>query len=237
MILLIKLLTAHFIGDFILQTDRMVRSKEEGKLASPMLYIHVLIHAVLSVLVVWTSKYWMAILIIVLSHFIIDAWKLYYQNESNKRELFILDQAMHILVIVCVTQFYTPWMNSFLKLNYDEIMLLVLVIVLITVVSSHIIKVIISKWQPENEDQDRDSLSNAGKYIGILERLFVFGFIVSGNMQGIGFLLAAKSVFRFGDLKDSIDRKLTEYILIGTLLSFGIAMLLSYTFLILYKEL
>jgi hypothetical protein len=35
--------------------------------------------------------------------------------------------------------------------------------------------------------------------------------------------LAAKSIFRFGDLKESKDRKLTEYVLIGTLLSFGIA--------------
>ncbi|MFV0501856.1 MAG: hypothetical protein ACK5MH_09735 [Bacteroidales bacterium] len=42
-------------------------------------------------------------------------------------------------------------------------------------------------------------------------------------MSGIGFLLAAKSIFRFGDLKDSKDRKLTEYILIGTLLSFAVA--------------
>jgi len=36
-------------------------------------------------------------------------------------------------------------------------------------------------------------------------------------------LIAAKSVFRFGDLRESKNRKLTEYILIGTLLSFGIA--------------
>jgi glucose uptake protein GlcU len=33
--------------------------------------------------------------------------------------------------------------------------------------------------------------------------------------------LANKSIFRFGDLKRSKDVKLTEYILIGTLLSFG----------------
>ena len=57
----------------------------------------------------------------------------------------------------------------------------------------------------------------------MLERLFVFIFVITGNWEGIGFLLAAKSVFRFGDLKESKDRKLTEYILIGTLLSFGIA--------------
>lgn len=49
-------------------------------------------------------------------------------------------------------------------------------------------------------------------------------FIVTGHWEAVGFLLAAKSVFKFGDLKESKDRKLTEYILIGTLLSFGIAM-------------
>jgi hypothetical protein len=57
----------------------------------------------------------------------------------------------------------------------------------------------------------------------MLERIFVFTFIVTGNWNAIGFLLAAKSVFRFGDLKESKDRKLTEYVLIGALLSFGIA--------------
>jgi hypothetical protein len=66
-------------------------------------------------------------------------------------------------------------------------------------------------------------LPNAGKYIGILERLLVFTFVVLGHWEAIGFLVAAKSVFRFGDLKESGNRKLTEYILIGTLLSFGIA--------------
>jgi hypothetical protein len=73
-------------------------------------------------------------------------------------------------------------------------------------------------------DSLEESLSNAGKYIGMLERLLVFIFIVTGHWEGIGFLLAAKSVFRFGDLKKSKDRKLTEYILIGTLLSFSIAL-------------
>ena len=41
----------------------------------------------------------------------------------------------------------------------------------------------------------------------------------------VGFLLAAKSIFRFGDLKEAHDIKLTEYVLIGTLLSFGIAII------------
>lgn len=57
----------------------------------------------------------------------------------------------------------------------------------------------------------------------MLERLLICCFILAGHFEAIGFLLAAKSIFRFGDLKEAQDRKLTEYVLIGTLLSFGIA--------------
>ena len=60
-------------------------------------------------------------------------------------------------------------------------------------------------------------------YIGILERILVFVFVILNHWEAVGFLITAKSVFRFGDLKESKHRKLTEYILIGTLISFGIA--------------
>lgn len=73
-------------------------------------------------------------------------------------------------------------------------------------------------------------MKDAGRYIGMLERLFVFTFVLLGQWEAIGFLLAAKSVFRFGDLTKASDRKLTEYILIGTLLSFGIAIMLGIVF-------
>jgi hypothetical protein len=43
--------------------------------------------------------------------------------------------------------------------------------------------------------------------------------------DAIGLLITAKSVFRFNDLKASNNRKLTEYILIGTFLSFGLAII------------
>jgi len=95
--------------------------------------------------------------------------------------------------------------------------------------ASVIVKTIISKWPPDltASRMDQETLQNAGKWIGILERLMIYGFILLGKWEGIGFLLAAKSVFRFGDLKDARDMKLTEYVLIGTLLSFGMAMLLG----------
>jgi hypothetical protein len=45
--------------------------------------------------------------------------------------------------------------------------------------------------------------------------------------NGIGFLIAAKSVLRFGEIKDPSQRKVAEYIIIGTFLSFGWALLIS----------
>lgn len=97
-------------------------------------------------------------------------------------------------------------------------------ILFLTKPTSIIIKNIISIWTPESKNKNDDSLQNAGNYIGIFERLFVFCFIITGHFEAIGFLLAAKSIFRFGDLKEAKDRKLTEYVLIGTLLSFGMAL-------------
>lgn len=98
---------------------------------------------------------------------------------------------------------------------------------MITSVSAIIIKVFITQWSPESKKENDASLAKAGRYIGILERLFVFIFVATNHWEAIGFLLAAKSVFRFGDLTSSKDRKLTEYILIGTLLSFGLAILIG----------
>ena len=60
-----------------------------------------------------------------------------------------------------------------------------------------------------------------------MERLLILVFVLLGKWEGVGFLLAAKSVFRFGDLKEAHDMRLTEYVLIGTLLSFGIAIFVA----------
>jgi hypothetical protein len=78
---------------------------------------------------------------------------------------------------------------------------------------------------------DHKSLPNAGKYIGIMERLFVLLFIILGRWDAIGLLITAKSVFRFNDLKASNNRKLTEYILIGTFMSFGLAIIAGLVYL------
>jgi hypothetical protein len=79
----------------------------------------------------------------------------------------------------------------------------------------------------ENNLRSSISLNEAGKWIGIFERILVFTFVVSGHFEGIGFLIAAKSILRFNDIKGNEARKEAEYILIGTLMSFSFSILIG----------
>ncbi|AEV31824.1 Protein of unknown function (DUF3307) [Owenweeksia hongkongensis DSM 17368] len=227
----LTILLAHLLGDFGLQPAKWVKDKMQRKHRSPKLYFHIGIHALLLlVLLSFDFQYWLGILIIVVSHLLIDILKINLQGKYNSRLLFFGDQFLHILVLIGVTQIYFPDFINFPALWSENLLLLATAVSLLTFVSSILIKVLISNWSPATEDDKDDSLAKAGTYIGMLERLFVFGFVISGHWEAIGFLIAAKSVFRFGDLKESKDRKLTEYILIGTLVSFGIAILVGVLF-------
>lgn len=230
MILFIKLVLAHLIGDFILQPTTWVKAKEERKLKAWQLYVHVLIHAVLILLIVWDAYFWPWALLIAGTHFIIDALKISLQREKTKRVLFFIDQALHILVLYFVTCIYLDYTPSVDLFNDQNILLFITCLAFLTTPTSAAIKFFIARWTPHMTDGDDESLQSAGKYIGVLERLFVFAFLASGHPEGVGFLIAAKSVFRFGDLKEAKSRKLTEYVLIGTLVSFGIAMITGIVF-------
>ena len=221
--LLLKLLIAHLTGDFVFQPDQWVKEKRRKKHKSRYLYLHLLIHTLALIVVLkFDWNYWPALLVIVPSHFIIDLLKLHLHKKINSRLLFALDQGAHLLVILGVVYFYEPYPINLLPLYSVESLILILSLICLTSVASILMKLIMNRWKLEQEDAS-DSLVQAGKYIGILERLFVFAFILLNQWPAIGWLIAAKSVFRFGDLSRAKDRKLTEYILIGTLLSFGMA--------------
>ncbi|WP_298646442.1 DUF3307 domain-containing protein [uncultured Proteiniphilum sp.] len=224
MTLLIKLILAHLIGDFLLQPKSWVKAKETKKLRSPKFYLHILLHGILSLWILWNWNYWLLALLLMFVHGIIDIIKLYAQREDNKPKWFLIDQGLHIFSILVLWYIWAePTINFHEWFENINVWGHITALLFLTVVSSIIIQVLMSNWSKALNESNDASLNNAGKYIGILERLFVFTFIIAGNWGAIGFLLAAKSVFRFGDLRESKDRKLTEYILIGTLLSFGIA--------------
>ena len=224
MILFTKLLLAHLIGDFLLQPKKWVKDKEKKKAASKYLYLHVLLHFAVTLILLWDFSFWKIALFILISHYFIDLSKLYanslFKNESIP---FFIDQVLHIIVLYCCAYFGNLWEHTsslFKQLDWT----LVTAIVFVSFPAAIIMGKLLEPMS-EKLEMDHKSLPNAGKYIGIIERLFVLLFIILDHWEAIGLLITAKSVFRFNDLKESNSRKLTEYILIGTLISFGIAMI------------
>ncbi|WP_144282807.1 DUF3307 domain-containing protein [Chryseobacterium echinoideorum] len=222
----VQLILAHLLGDFILQPNSWVAEKENKKLKSKYLYLHILIHTILSFIFLWNSKLWWIAILVGITHLIIDLCKLSFQNIQTKKIWFFVDQFLHIAVIAGISFYFKEFDFGFIK--NQEFLKIVMAVLFLTVPASIFIKTLLSSWTPVTETEDNvetDSLSDAGKYIGILERLLIFTFIVVNHWEGVGFMIAAKSVFRFSDLAQAKQRKLTEYVLIGTLLSFGIAVL------------
>ena len=156
-------------------------------------------------------------------HFIIDAWKVNFSNENNKRTFFFVDQVLHLLVIAIFSFAYFSNTEWLLNLWKGENILFAVCFLFVTFVSNIIMLMVLSKWNLQEENDEKSSLDQAGKYIGFLERSFIFMMMIFNYPLGIGFLITAKSVFRFNDLTRAKDRRLTEYVLIGSMLSFGLA--------------
>lgn len=221
MMLFVKIILAHILGDFFLQSRRSIEQKRRLKWLSPHLFLHTVIHFVL-VLLIAGWQLWPQALIIAVAHYVIDGCKLQFETAANRQTLFFVDQLAHIAVIIAVV-----WYTAGIPGYHFESQHLVLItfILLLTRPTSFFISHAMSHWNDRitADEEAQKSLPNAGQFIGIIERLLIFAFIVIGQWGAIGFLMAAKSIFRFGDLTRARDRRLTEYILIGTFLSFGIA--------------
>ncbi len=232
--ILVKLFIAHILGDFFLQPQKWVADKEAKKLKSIKLYLHIGVHLGLLWLLLWDASLWPLIVLVCTQHLVIDTVKLLLQNDKTKRIWFFTDQTLHIISIAATYLLYFGETIDFQSVFSQNNLLLLLCLLFLTQPVSIIMKNVFLKWDLKTLTESDESLEDAGKYIGILERTLVFVFVILGHWQAVGFLITAKSVFRFGDLKESKQRKLTEYVLIGTLTSFGIAILvgLLYNFII-----
>ena len=230
-VLLLKLLLTHFLGDFTFQPNKWIKKRNTNSIKSKYLYYHILVHFVLLLLffINELQNYFPGIVAIILLHYAIDVTKIYACKKEvlSEFKLFLIDQFLHILTIILVCNYYFPFEFSLQNLVSEKILLLITTIILIVSVTPIIIKVFFQRWENDMNFDNKESLKNAGLYIGIIERIFIVLFININFYEGIGYLLAAKSIFRFGDLTNAKDKKLTEYILLGTLLSFIIAIVIG----------
>lgn len=228
-LILFFLILNHIVFDFYLQPSSWVASKNRKKIKAKSLYLHALLHGIGPILIFYfigkveftTCLIYCAIIMV--THLFIDIIKLYLPSNVLT---YIGDQLLHLIVIVLVVfimghfsveSIYNTAINL-IKLKY--IILLIsysLVLKPVSIVISEMLKPWAGSVRSANTNGTLDS---AGEKIGYFERFLVLTFILSNQFSAIGFLLAAKSVFRFGDLKNDEDKKMTEYVMLGTLISF-----------------
>ena len=219
--LFLSLVLAHIIGDFYLQTDKCCKQKETRKLKSWFLYVHSIIIGLLSWIMVPACNFGLWALLIAISHFAIDTVKIHCPKVLWS---FVIDQLLHLGILIAISNIYEPGKELPLQMidcsSSFSTSLLISAILLCMKPTNILIKLILEKYQV-GESESCNDIKNAGALIGNLERLLTIVFVLLWQFEAIGFIVAAKSILRFKDT----DTAKTEYVLAGTFLSFGIAIL------------
>lgn len=221
--LLILQLLAHLVSDFFLQTEKSCQSKADNAFKSRHLYIHALITFACAWLFSLNVGYWWAALLIAALHLVIDGLKSICRNLKGA---FFYDQLLHVAVIVAVVAlFNNKGVLSFPAwLPETKVLLWIVAFMFCLRPANFFIQNIFKETKISVPDSGKEnSLPNAGRVIGNVERLLTLVFVMLGQYEAIGFLLAAKSLLRFRET----DTVKSEYVLVGTLLSFGIAILVG----------
>ena len=217
-----KLLLAHLIGDFLLQWRNLLSHKFEKKFLSPYLYLHGFIHFALGMIFVWDISWLVPMVIIAASHTVIDGLKVSFTNEENERILFFIDQILHIVILLAAWAFVTGSSIDLIS-SVPNFWLHICALFFVTFPASISIRIFFSKW--ELPKSGHESLVGVGANIGYIERILIYIAVVTGQWNLVGFIVAAKSVFRFSDFNKPEERKYAEYLFLGTLLSMCIAIL------------
>ncbi len=221
--LLLLQVIAHLCLDYFFQTDKLAKQKNTIGFKSSFLYWHVLTCFVLSWLFSLQVGFVLAAAVIAITHFLIDGFKRHLCNSMYfGRYAFFIDQAIHLIILTVVVVLFDKWygINPSIEVSLNFKYLLIITGYLVCLKPANIfIKEVFHATEVQVSSDNE--MPNAGKVIGVLERILTLTFIIVSQYSAVGFLIAAKSILRYGN-NETLK---TEYVLIGTMLSFGIAVI------------
>ena len=244
--ILLAQLFAHLLADFFLQTDKMSEAKQKKGLCSWHLWVHLTIVFFASLTLTPTCEFIPYAVGIAVAHWIIDyikgaveRWMARQENQQtySNHFFFFIDQSLHLIVIYMAVYLYnqheTVVPTYFHDISISQ-MLYVIGFLICTKPANIIIRVCLSslnlniggqKATIANEEKsiEQKGLEKAGRWIGSFERILILLFVLSDQYIAIGFIITAKSILRFSDK----EPHKTEYVLVGTFLSFCIAVIIG----------
>jgi hypothetical protein len=228
------LIAAQLAGDFLLQTAAMVRNK---KMFSVLLG-HAAILASVSYVLCGLWSRWEIPAVILVSHAAID----YVKTRTGKSSpaAFLIDQGIHFAVIGLLTSFIagsggvvSSWTGIF-GVWYLKFLVLLSGATASIIAGGFLIGGGVRPIQEQllahrkATGTEVAGFEAGGVLIGRLERGLILLLTLTGQPAGIGFLITAKSILRFGEAQDPRNRIEAEYIIIGTLMSFGWGILIAF---------
>jgi len=98
LIILLQLLLAHILTDFVLQSKSWIKHKRKHRGKSYVLFLHALLAGFLTYLFLQQASLWYVALFISLTHYLIDWWKILQKTDNLK--YFLLDQLFHLTVLI-----------------------------------------------------------------------------------------------------------------------------------------
>ncbi len=242
------LILAHIIADFPFQTNELIINKQVHLSALLKHLLIVFFTSFVLSLYYFSVDLFLFILGITLFHGIIDYCKIYLtqkleqqgeQGEKNyKLELFLVDQILHIFIILLFVPLISLEENLYFASMYDRYKDIfvwlqvfnenrigfIAIVVSVTIFnfkgSTIITRATLEKYKSDIGTGDK------GTAIGNLERLLILLFIVLGNYSLIGFVFTAKSLIRFKEIEEGeTEEGFVEYYLIGSITSIFLAVL------------
>ncbi len=225
MALLLRMVAAHLVADFVLQRTTWVEERSRRGWASVWLYAHSVVAALLTYLLsgLW-GAFWIPLVVFV-THLVLDRWK---SSRGDTTLLLLVDQLGHMLVLVVLWAFAVRLEWSVFAATIEQLAeapalwVLFLAYAIVVWPAGILLGKFTEPWRAEPEAGGASGLVRAGLWIGRLERLLVLTAVLVGRLELIGFLIAGKSILRFGELRNG-TRAQAEYVLIGTMMSFAVA--------------
>lgn len=218
------LVAAHLVADFLLQPSALLRRKHRPA----VLLLHGAIVTGVTALLLGSLAPGL-LLVLAVTHLAMDALKVHALPSGAGA--FALDQAVHLVVLVglalawpttAADGIWALWLGSDWALWLQGWTLLagaVLALPVAGIVLELVLRPLADRLAPAESPEQ--GLPGGGRLIGFGERALAFVLFLAGAQAAIGFVIAAKSILRFGEISDSAHRRLAEYILVGTFISFA----------------
>jgi hypothetical protein len=231
--LLVRLIVAHLLADFIFQTKKMVENKQWF---SKAMMQHI---GIVFILTLAFTANWKIALLLTLLHYVTDGIKISLKKTQKIKEtyLYLADQGVHFVTIVLIwtinqnlfAEVLQTLQLPFLRYNWSVILMGYL---LVTTPLGYIIGLATQKIQTQtpddnitNPEQNTEPKSDRnGLWIGVFERIIILTFVLLEQYEAIGFLITGKSIIRFSAKNEGIR---SEYVLLGTMASYGVTILLG----------